>query len=195
MVPAAFANFGATLEAWGVMDVILPFLLVFTIVFAVMQRTRILGDKKNINVVIALVLALVFVVPHTAGRYPLGYDPVQVMNEVLPSISLVAIASIMLLILLGIFSKTFSKSMAPIIAILAIIFVIYIFGASLNLWNGPYQIFNWWTPQTTELVVIILVFGVIVWLITKEPGNWSDKAKNVGKGLTSFLEDTGKGKD
>ena len=195
MVPAAFANFGATMEAWGVMDVILPFLLVFTIVFAVMQRTKLLGDKKNINVIIALVLGLVFVVPHTSGRYPLGYDPVQVMNDVLPSISLVAIASIMLLILLGIFSKTFSKNMAPVIAILAIAFVAYIFGASLNLWTGPYQVFNWWTPQTTELVVIILVFGVIVWLITKEPANWSDRAKNVGKGLTGFLEDTGKGKD
>ena len=93
MVSTSFSNLAYYFQQWGVMDFLLPFLLVFTIIFAVMQRTKILGDKKNYNVIVALIVGLLFVVPHIMGSYPLGYDPVQVMNESLPSISLVAVAS------------------------------------------------------------------------------------------------------
>ncbi len=110
---ALFENIGYYLQAYGILDFLLPFILVFTIVYAVMQKTKILGDKKNFNVIIALVLGLLFVVPHITGAYPIGYDPVQVMNETLPSISLVAVAAIMLLLLMGIFGTDFSKSAAP----------------------------------------------------------------------------------
>ncbi len=195
MVQSAFTNLGATLQSFGVVDILLPFLLVFTIVFAVLQRTHVLGHRKNFNVVIALVLGLLFITPHLAGTYPLGYDPVQVLNEVLPSISLVAIASVMLLILLGIFGRTFSRNMAPIIAIFAIGFVVYIFGSALHFWDAPSDAFSWWTPETTELIVILLIFGVIVYLITKEPGDWVDRSRRMGQGLTSFLEDAGRDRE
>ena len=126
---ALFENIGYYLQAYGILDFLLPFVLVFTIVYAVMQKTKILGDKKNFNVIIALVLGLLFVVPHITGSYPIGYDPVQVMNEALPSISLVAVAAIMLLLLMGIFGTDFSKAAAPFIAIISMVFVGYIFGS------------------------------------------------------------------
>ncbi len=177
----AFQNLGAYFQTFGVMDFILPFILVFTIVFAVMQKMEILGkDKKNFNVVIALVLALLFVAPHMMGTYPLGYDPVQIINETLPSISLVAVAAIMLLLLLGIFGRGVANAASPIIAIAAVIFVVYIFGASLNLWRGPYDVFYWWTTEVTELLIIILVFGLIVWFITREPKG--------GEGISGLLK-------
>jgi len=173
-----FSNLAYYLEAYGFMDFLLPFLLVFTILFAVLQRTKILGDKRNFNVMISLILGFMFVVPHIMGYYPLGYDPVQVMNETLPSISLVAVAAVMLLILMGIFGANFSNSAAPVVGILAIIFVLYIFGASLGFWNGPYDIFYWWTPEITELMIIILVFGTVIFFITKEPSD--DKTRGAG---------------
>ena len=178
-------------QNYGVMDIILPFILVFTIVFAVMQKSKILGDKKNFNVIIALVLGLLFIAPHINGTYPLGYDPVQIMNNSLPSISLVSIAAIMLLLLLGIFGKTFSQKAAPIIAIISVGFVLYIFGASLSLWQGPYDVFYWWTPQVTELLVVILVFGLIIWFITKENKGEgvSGGFKKLWDGLSGMVED------
>jgi hypothetical protein len=180
-----FLNLGSFLESYGVVDVLLPFILVFAIIFAVLQRIKILGDRKNINGILALVLALLFVVPHITGSYPLGYDPVEVMNQTLPSIALVAVAAVMLLILMGIFGADFSASAAPIIAIVSIVFVVYIFGAALELWNDPSDIFRWWDAQTTELILIILVFGVIVWFITKEPSSERSQGgqmlKNIGK--------------
>ena len=168
MIQTAFSNLGAYLQAYWIMDFILPFILVFTIIFAVTAKLPLFKDNKNFRVVIALVLGLMFVVPHITGYYPLGYDPVEVMNASLPSIALVAVAAIMLLILMGLFGTDFSKSFAPVIAIAAIAFVIYIFGAALTIWSGPWDFFYWWTPDVTELIIILLVFGIIVWLITKE---------------------------
>src|SRR3989344_21855 len=101
MVSASFTNLAQYFQAYGVMDFLLPFILVFTIIYAVTARLALFKDQKQFRVVIALVLALLFVVPHIIGTYPLGYDPVQVMNEALPSISLVSVAAIMVLILMG----------------------------------------------------------------------------------------------
>ena len=50
MVSAGFSDLAYYFETYGVMDFLLPFLLVFTIIYAVMQKTKILGDKKNFNV-------------------------------------------------------------------------------------------------------------------------------------------------
>ena len=63
-------NFVRALDGWGLTDVMLPFLLIFTLVFAIMQKTKILGeDKKNFNVIIALVMALLVVIPHITSSY------------------------------------------------------------------------------------------------------------------------------
>ena len=181
---ALFENIGYYLQAYGILDFLLPFVLVFTIVYAVMQKTKILGDKKNFNVIIALVLGLLFVVPHITGAYPIGYDPVQVMNETLPSISLVAVAAIMLLLLMGIFGTDFSKSAAPFIAIISMGFVAYIFISSLGFVTAPSEFFAWWSKELTELLIIILVFALVVWFIVKEPTEGTpgkDLMKSVGK--------------
>ncbi len=195
MVSFDFSRLGDLLTGYGIVDILLPFLLVFTIVYAVLQKTKIVGEgKKNFNVIISLILGLLFVVPHITGSYPLGYDPVNVLNQSLPSISLVAVAAIMLLLLLGIFSTTFSEVAAPIIAIVAIIFVIYIFGSALNVWTGPSDVFGWWTDETTEILLIILVFGVLVWFITRDDksSKISDGIKGAWKGVSSLFQKTNK---
>lgn len=157
-------------QTFGVLDFLLPFILVFTIVFAVLQRTNILGqDQRKMNAIIALVLGLLFVVPHILGTYPLGYDPVAVLNASLPSISLVAVAAVMLLILMGIFGGEFLGPAQTIIGVISILFVGYIFGSALNLWTSPSNVFGWWSSQLTELLVIIAVFGIVVWFVIREP--------------------------
>src|SRR3989338_4699767 len=133
MVGLGYTSWINVLQQYGVLDFLLPFLLVFTIIYAILSKTKILGEEeKQFNIIVALVLALLFVVPHMLGTYPLGYDPVAVLNATLPSISLVAVAAIMLLLLMGVFGTDFSKAAAPFIAVIAILFVIYIFGASLS---------------------------------------------------------------
>lgn len=70
---------------------ILPFLLVFTLVFAVLQKTKILGDgKRQIDAIVALVIGLIFIAFGSAT------DIVVKMIPIL-GISLVVILVFMLL--------------------------------------------------------------------------------------------------
>jgi len=44
------------------MDIILPFLLVFTLVFAILDKSKLLGEgKRQINAIISLVVGLIFI--------------------------------------------------------------------------------------------------------------------------------------
>ena len=191
MVSGGFSKLAFYLQQYGVMDFLLPFILVFTIIFAVSKAVPVLNEKKQFRVIISLVLALMFVVPHIIGYYPLGYDPVAVMNATLPSISLVAVASVMLLLLMGLFGTGFAGEAKPWIAIIALGFVAYIFGAALGFWIGPYDAFSWWSPEITELMIILLVFGLIIWFVTKDdtkPGEGiGGLFKNIEKGLEKYF--------
>ncbi len=95
------------LRDFGLFDVILPFLLVFTITFAVLEKTRILGTikihgsedeipNKNLNSMVSFVVALLVVATSNI---------VRAINESLPNIVLLLVASISFLILIGVFVK------------------------------------------------------------------------------------------
>ncbi|NQV91445.1 hypothetical protein HQ489_03135 [Candidatus Woesearchaeota archaeon] len=185
MVQANFNTLIYYFQAYGVVDFLLPFLLVFTIVYAVSSRIDWLNENKNFRMVIAVVVGLLFVIPHVMGTYPLGYDPVQVLNESLPSISLVIIAAVMMLILLGLFGAELREKGTTFVGIASIAFVVYIFGASLRFWRAPYDIFSWWSSQTTELIIILLIFGLIVRFITGD-----DHGVNRGSGENQDAYDT-----
>jgi len=97
-------EFVEIVNSWGLRDVMLPFLLVFVIFFAILAKTKVLGeDKKKYNLVVALVIALLVVIPHVLDKYPENFDPVDIMSEALPSISIVIVAAIGALIIIGAF--------------------------------------------------------------------------------------------
>ena len=50
------------LQHWVFTQFALPFLLVFFIVFAILQKTKVLGDdKKQLDALVAFIIALIFV--------------------------------------------------------------------------------------------------------------------------------------
>jgi len=187
-----FENFIVMLDQWGVTDVLLPFILVFTIVFATLQKTKILGDgKKNYNVVVALVMGLAVVIPHVVGRYPFNFDPVNVINTALPQVSIIIVAIIMLLLIIGVFGNEIDFAGTPLsgwIVILAFIAVVLIFGSAVGWFTMPLWLIFLQDPELQALIVMILVFGIIIWFITKE----DKKDKDDLRGLHKFTEGLGK---
>lgn len=185
------------LENMGFWSVVLPFLLVFTIVFAILQKAKILGTdkegnpRKNFNVAIALIMGLAFVVPSVLGRYPPNADPVLIISNALPGVSLLAIAIISVLLLLGIFGKTpnADDSFGGVIAIFVIASVAIIFGISAG-WFGtnlPYWLWFLYDRQFQSLLVTILIFGLVIWFITKED---KPKGSNDNDWLKKLLKNT-----
>ena len=89
----------------GIYDVILPFLLVFTIVFAILEKTRIFGmeeiegkkyTKKNLDAMVAFVIAF-FVVASS--------QLVEVITQVSSQVVILLLLSVLFLILVGSFYK------------------------------------------------------------------------------------------
>lgn len=182
-----FTNIVYYLQGYGILDFLLPFLLVFTIMYAVLQRVE-LFKEKSMQITIAVIMGILFVVPHLTGSYPVGYDPVQIVNSSLPSISLVAIAIVMSLLLMGIVGKKYSEKATPWIAVVAIALVGYIFMDSLNFFSGMgFSLYNWVDPELVELTIIVLIFGLIVKFITGSSGG-GDGLKKAGKAVKEGVE-------
>jgi len=162
-------DFFMWMESYGLTDSIIPFFLIFLIIYAVLNKTHILGDRKNFNVTLAILLGLMVVIPHIMGRYPHGSDVVDIMNAAIPNVSLVVVAVVMTLLLIGVFGVEFkwiAGSTTGIVTLLAIAAVVYFFGAAAGLWRNLHA--DWFSEDLVSLIVAILVFGIIVAFITKE---------------------------
>lgn len=157
----------AQLEQLGLLDSLIPFLLVFAVVFAALEKAQIFGvGKKNINMIVSLAIALMFVIPHIIGTYPPGQDPVLIMNTAIPNVSLVAIAVVMALVLAGALGFQFvGGGLTGMVLIFSLVVVGWFFGNAAGWWNNA--IFNM-SPETKSLIVTILVFGIIIFFITRD---------------------------
>lgn len=169
---------------WDIIEFLVPFLLVFTIVYAVLQKTKILGDgRKNYNVIVALVMGLAVVVPHFTGMYT-SFDPVYVINSSLPQVSIILVAIVMVLLIIGVFGNEFDiagTSLAAWVAIAAIVLVALIFGSSVGWFSLPTWLgFLAINPDLQALIVMILIFAIIIWFITKEPKKEDQKRRGLG---------------
>ena len=164
---AAFENFIGWLVDTGVVDVLLPFLLIFAIIFAIMEKTKILGEeKRRVHMVISVVIALLVVIPHVTNTYPPGADAVNIINGALPSVSLVLVAVLALLLLMGVFGVEW-PGLAGLVFLFALIAVIWIFGSSAGWWGNWEWIRITFGEDALAIVVVILVFALLIWWITK----------------------------
>ncbi len=189
----------------GVFDIILPFVLVFALVYAILHKTKILGEKsKNFNMIIALVMGASVVVPHvlygTANPSDhllvTGFiDPVKVINNALPNVSIVLIAVLMVLLIFGVWGsriKLGSNSLSGIIALFAFLAVVFIFGSSAGWWE-PFRFLYWNNgflggPDTVALIITVLVFAIIIWWITKDNEHDEEKKDAFGKFFGNILD-------
>src|SRR3989338_10911284 len=82
------------LEAFGLYDFLLPFLLMFAVVFGILSFIGIFKEQKGLNAVIAIVLGLL------AVRYSFFTD---FLNEISPRLGVGLVILLALMILIGLF--------------------------------------------------------------------------------------------
>jgi len=186
----------------GGLDIILPFLLFFTILFAVLQKTKLLGEKaKKFNIIIALVIALLIVIPHVVyddrdvtngklgGQLRGMPDVVEIVNNSLPSIAVWVVAILMLLLFIGVGWKEEAKLSTPdwlkwTFFGVGVIVVGYIFGSSAGLFQSlpaPLRFLN--DPVNQATLLIIIVFGLIIAFIVggDSEGEWTESKREMTK--------------
>lgn len=141
------------LESIGVFEILLPFLLVFALVFGLLEKTKILGkDKRNINAVVALILGLLFITQ---------FEIVQTMTSFLPKISLFMIIAIMFLLLISFFGAKVHEKQSPFLWIVCVIVLIAIYWAlspSLGL-EMPYFVEQYWPWIIIPLIIVVFLFS------------------------------------
>ncbi len=197
----AFQDSFRLLNDVGLFDVLLPFVLIFTLVFAVLQKVRIFDDKR-INTMLALIMGLGTIAPHVLWGTPNVPDDavlvngmpdiVEIINNSLPSVSLILVAILMALIIIGILGRRVelgNTSLSGWIALLSFVMVVVVFLTSAGVFRNVYL--DRWVntnPDLTALVIVILVFAIIIWFVTKDDSESSRISREkFGDKLTATL--------
>lgn len=172
----------------GIYDVVLPFLLVFTIMFAILEKTKIFGvvnaggveyTKKNLNAMVAFIVG--FIVIASAKL-------VTAINESLGRIFLLLLVSICFLLLIGSFyhydEKVFlEKGWRTFFMVVMLIGVILIFMDSIKLdsgeswleWLWGFLQGNWAANYTASIILIIVLVGAMLFITWEKKPDKSSK--------------------
>jgi hypothetical protein len=160
----------------GIYDVVLPFLLVFTVVFAIMEKTRVFGvektkdgefTRKNLNAMVAFVVAFLVV---ASSRL------VAVINQTMAQMVLLLMMSVCFLILIGSFMRErkegvfLEKGWATFFMYIMFVGLVLIFLNALG-WLAPawyYLMTHYDSTIVASLLLVGAMIGFVYWIV-KEP--------------------------
>ena len=177
-------DFQYALQQWesiGVFDVLIPFILIFTIIFAILQKTKILKGVKGVDAIVSMSIAFLAIInPAING----------IMRSALEHTTIVIIVVISLMLLLGlIWGEQRPKAWNFIGGIIGFLFFIWILGRVADYYQMYYpgtMIFSsiWWTNNAPWIVplIIIIIFAIIV--ISSGGEKDENKFEKIWKSLT-----------
>jgi len=161
-MPFDFRTVMTLLEEMGIMDVLLPFLLIFSVTFAVFEKTKVTG-KKNVNVMIALVIALAIVIPHVTGSYPSGFDVVVIINAILPQISLVILAILLFMLISGLIAAPGGGGAGKMIGVIvALLLILFIFFGTIGYFYDISWLYDFFGSEAVTFLIVMLVFALAI---------------------------------
>jgi len=166
-------NFNYVLQQWagvGLFDIILPIVLIFTVVFAILQRAKVLGGNKSIDAVVALVI----------GFFAIS-NP-YVTQLFIPLFSNAALGIMILLIFLLVMGFVAARVDEPgwskITLTAGFVIFIWLMSRAADYFGGNYLIFSsdWWYNNAWWLVPLIL-FGLLIGFVVGPEDNEHEKKK------------------
>ena len=173
--PSPLVNAIQFFQSFGLFDVVLPFLLIFTIVFAILEKTMILGSengkpKKNIDSMVSFILALLVVASNKI---------VTAINIAMPNIILLMVISISFLMLIGVFatSKEFDFAAthkgyyaAFVAFLLAGTIIIFLYAIKLDSgkswleYSYDYVMRSWGGSIVSSFLLLAIIIGAILFI-------------------------------
>ena len=157
----------------GLFDVVLPFLLVFTIVFAILEKTKVFGTetidgkkypKKNLNATAAFVIGF-FVVASA--------ELVEVITTVSSFAVILLMLSVLFLLLVGSFMKegegTFlSGNWNYFFMLLMFVGIVLIFVFALGWWDQLFDFLKFGKGgDSVGAIVLLVIIFLFIWYVVK----------------------------
>ncbi len=156
----ATGNFLYQLENLGVFSYILPFLMVFAIVYAILSKAHFLGDNNAVNVILSLAVGLMSLQFNFVSYF---------FAQIFPRLGIGVIIILVAIILLGLFVDFDSPTSKKIFGVLAGIgFVVIVYQSFSDSFGwGVWDPFNspfWWSIQSSAsaIVTFVLVLAAII---------------------------------
>ncbi len=157
------------LQHWVLTDFVLPFLVVFFIVFAILEKSKILWeDKKQLNALLAFVIGLIFVS---------AVFPKVVVGNLILFLSVAMVIMFVVLLLWGfvfagekgfILTSGMKMGLAVVIGIAVVLAVLWAFGITGSVYDFLFKQ-SWSEALWTNLIFIVLI-GVALGVVIKSAG-------------------------
>ncbi|MBD3310312.1 hypothetical protein GF351_03780 [Candidatus Woesearchaeota archaeon] len=179
--PSAFRGVIEFLGEIGVYDVILPFLLVFTIVFAILEKTKVLGTekvgdelvtKKNLNAMASFVIS--FLVIASAKL-------VDIITAVSSQIVILLFLVVFFLLLIGSFYREgedvfLEEGWRTMFMVIMFIGIVAIFLQAIKMdtgqgfleWGWLWLMDHWTATGVASLILVLVVILFMVYIV-REP--------------------------
>lgn len=150
------ANNGTVLTSPFFLNAVLPFVLVFTVLFAILQKSKILGEgKKQIDAIVSLIIALIVISFANA---------VGIITSLMPFL---AVSVIVILVFLLLFSMVFQgeefklhKGIKWVIGLLVAVAVVAAVLIATGAWD--YIRYEWLYGESGGAIFTNVIFLIIV---------------------------------
>jgi hypothetical protein len=154
-------------EQYGFFAYVLPFLLIFALIFGILERIRIFSESRTVSGIIAFVV----------GLMALQFDIVpRFFSEVFPRLGVGLAILLIIIILVGLWvdpqSGAIGYTLLGVGAVIAIIVLVSTAG-ELGWSSGWWWNENW--PMVVGVVLILIAIGIIV-------GSSGDEYGRYGRG-------------
>lgn len=141
----------------GLLKIILPFLIIFVLVYGVLSRTKIFKDDK-LNALISLVIGLISLrVNFYAGCF----------SELFLFLIIALIVTLVIFILIGLFSDLEKKWLRYSMLIVSVVVSAMIVISSDECGLGPVFL---WLQNNLAWILGVVAVGVVIWFVMKGSG-------------------------
>ncbi|MEM4259177.1 MAG: hypothetical protein QXS38_00220 [Candidatus Pacearchaeota archaeon] len=141
---------------------ILSFLLVFTVVFAILAKYKIIGESKFVNLFVSFLVATIFVSLTSAREY---------VVSITPWFAVFVIVSLFLLSLIGLFGKVpdILKSGIGIVVVIGLL-IVFLISAYYTFSSSPFFVAlgDWVSkPRVYGILLLVLSSALVSWVLIK----------------------------
>lgn len=162
------------LERFGMFDVVLPFLLIFVLVFAILERTKVFGTegngetKKNLNAIFAFSLSLLAIISSKL---------INLIHSMVGPIMILLLLLVLFLMLVSVFAGPdetylhFEKGKWFFSAFIGMVMLLIFFGSMKNDKGVSWLNYSWtWILKQGDsgavgaVLLLVMIAGIVMFI-------------------------------